>query len=176
MSSKLDLLNIINQFLVQKGERLEEDEVILHPPVKLSEVVARAYDRNTRIKVTSVEDEEDEAVVYYNRLDLPILFGADEVPVDIDFYTVEDGLNRLNELYGTAIELTDLKNFEMLSGYRAKIVIGQSFKFLEDSELILYPKTDLTYIEDFADRYHNYIHFTLPTTLEGVPDERDITQ
>jgi len=171
MSSKLDLLNIINQFLIQKGESLQEEEVTLHPPVKLSEVVARAYDRNTRIKISSIADPEDVAVVYYNRLDLPILFGAEQVPVDIDFYTVEEAVARLNSLYDIEIEMGDLKNFEMLTGYKAKIVIGQSYKFIEDSELIIYPKTDLTYIEDFSDRFHNYIHFTLPTTLEGVPDE-----
>ena len=171
MSNQSDLLQIVNQFLIQKGETLEEGEVILHPPVKLSEVVARAYDRNSRIKIESSTDIEDSAVVYYNRLELPILFGADEVPVDIDFYSLEPALERLNELYGSTIEPGDIKSHEMLDGYKVKIVIGQSFKYIEDSEIIIFPKTDLTFVEDYTDRFHQYVHFTLPEILKGVPDE-----
>lgn len=171
MSNKSELLQIINQFLIQKGETLKEDEVILHRPVKLSEVVARAYDRNSRIKVESSFDTEDSAVVYYNRLDLPTLFGADEVPIDIDFYSLEPALTRLNELYGSTIEPDDIKSHEMLDDYKVKIVIGQSYKYIEDSELIIFPKTDLTGLEDFTNRLHQYVHFTLPEILKGVPDE-----
>lgn len=171
MTGQLEFLELLNKFLERKGERLEENQVTFGEPVKLSSVVAQAYDRNTRLLITSTVDPTDTATVYYNRLELPILFGEDEVPVDIDFYTVEDAVERLNSLYGSNIEMDELKSFEMLPGYKARIVIGKAFKYLEDTTLLIYPKTDLTHIEEISDRYHTYIHFTLPNSLEGVPDE-----
>lgn len=171
MSGSSELIELINRFLITKGEQVTESEIVLGSPVKLSEVVARAFGKNTRIKVSSSLDPSDEVVLYYNRLDLPTLFGEAEVPVDIDFYTVEAALNRVNELYGTTIELIDLKNYEMIEGYRAKLVVGESHKFLEDSELIIYPKTQLTSLISFSERFHQYVHFTLPKIIEGVPDE-----
>lgn len=171
MSGSSELIDLINRFLITKGESITEDEVILNPPIKLSEVVARAFDRNTRIKITSVADPSDEAVIYYNRLDLPVLFGAERVPVDINFYTLEAAINRLNDLYGTVIELADIKSHEINDDYSIKFIMGQSFKFIEDSELTIYPETELTKLGDFSDRFHQFINFTLPNILEGVPDE-----
>lgn len=171
MSSFERLLELVNNYLERKGTSLGANEVTFGTPVKLVPAVAQAYDRNTKVEAISTSDPDDRTYFYYDRLELPILFGGEEVPVNVNFYTAEDAIAALNSKYNLNIALESLKSFEMIGGYRARIVIGNDFLYLEDSELIIYPETDLTYIENFAERYHQYVHFTLPETLRGMEDE-----
>lgn len=163
------LLDAINKYLESKGVSLSLDVIEIGKPVKLPEVVKNSYGgRNSRINVSSKIRDNDIGVVYYNRYELPRLFGKPNVPVPVDFTTAEEAVNSLNETYGTIIDVTDLKVAEMLPDNKCRIVIGEnSIVYLEDSELIVEPNTFLSKLELFAERWHNYVHYVLPNALNN---------
>ena len=165
---KQEFMELLNSYLERKGASISIDDILFTPPQLLGSAIQNVYNRNSRVRLINAKDENDKCMVYYNRLDVEILFGAHRVPINLDFLDVPTAVEKLNETYGTSITMDDIKFFEMVNGQEARIIIGESIKYLEDSSITIYPETELTELEAMADRLYNQVNFVLPGLAEQL--------
>lgn len=121
--------------------------------------------RNTRAVLKGVGKFTDTKVVYYNRLDLGVLFGTSDVGVPAPFADIESALNYLNTFYGLAIALDEIDTTLPIVNGSADIVITQSLVYTPGSRIRLLADSPLVWFENAVDLYHEYVNFTLPAAL-----------
>lgn len=166
-NSKNELLEMMN---VQNGiidrRPLTFQEVEFEPPVKLIDVVANAFGRNSSVLVYNISNPLNSQIQYYNRLDISLLFGDESVPIEPDIETTEATLEALNLHYGLMLEEEDIESMTLLDDWTVDLVISESsYKYYPGTKINIYGNGEVSKFEKLVSRYWYQINIVTPQVV-----------
>lgn len=160
----VDIINVSNPNTVTAAD------ISLERVTSLVPANVPLINKNTRavIKTTDGSNFVGERTVFYNRLDIGILFGGVDAGIPVDIDSTQHALSLLNEYYGLAIAEDEIDLSQQVIDGMVDIIITKSLVYVPGSKVRLASNGDLVWFENAVDLYHEYVNFTLYTALTAV--------
>lgn len=154
------LLDVIN--LRNPGANLVPTEVLLKTAVP---ELTPQY--NTVVDIVGLNNRfASRKRLRYSRFQLTDLFDGSEILVPDEFRTIQHALNLVNQHYAVLIEPHEVTHGTIGLDGSIRITIRDSYLFNNGSSIVIKPtSTELTRLEDFADRIHRLANITLPAAI-----------